>query len=166
MSISMDTAGIEYKLSHLVFDIGDEGVKLLAKKLASHAKKLIPILTPYGIANKAAVPNDYKADPGEIQKSVHAIKSKKVLHSYLVNVQDWRAHFLESGTKPHTMSARKGRGPKARMAFLGSGGKVIFRGKVNHPGTKAAGFLEKTAQDSVVNYYVGEVTQELASYYK
>lgn len=47
--------------------------------------------------------------------------------------------FLERGTRPHVIAAR-------RVKFLRFevGGTILFRKKVNHPGTKGQGFFRRT----------------------
>lgn len=48
--------------------------------------------------------------------------------------------FVVEGTRPHTITARR---PGGRLRFQGRGG-VVFRRSVQHPGTRANPFVERT----------------------
>ena len=140
------------ELEDVIIDKGGEGVKVFADFMADEVKKRIPILGAYGVANRERIPHKNKAAPGEIKESTKVIESQKYLDSYLINVRDWRARFLEYGVKAHTMP-RNGKTRKRKYAFLATdgSGNIVFRGKINHPGMKGAGFLQQSMEDSVIN---------------
>lgn len=52
--------------------------------------------------------------------------------------------YVEYGTSPHVIEAR-GRA----LAFKGSDGVMVFRKRVNHPGTKETPYMRPAAQESV-----------------
>lgn len=49
---------------------------------------------------------------------------------------------VEYGTGPHTIEPRTDRPrPRAALKFEGAGGKSVYRGRVEHPGTQAQPFM-------------------------
>lgn len=62
---------------------------------------------------------------------------------YLRNVSPY-ARWVEDGTSPHPIRARKGK----MLRFTTSGGTVVFRKEVRHPGTKSMPFMGD-ARDAV-----------------
>jgi hypothetical protein len=79
--------------------------------------------------------------------------SVKVLASY--------ASFVVQGTKPHVIRPVNA----SVLAFMGSGGKMVFTKLVNHPGTKPNSWLQKAVEDvrgKVEETFVGLV-EELKS---
>lgn len=47
------------------------------------------------------------------------------------------AHYIESGSEPHEIKARR-----AKFLRFEQGGRVVFKKRVYHPGTKPARFME------------------------
>lgn len=150
------------ELEKVITDVGGEGVKTFAEFMAEEVRNRIPTLTEYGIANRAVSHHKYKTAPGEIRESTKVVESKKYMDSYLINVQDWRAKFLEYGTSPHKMP-REGKSRKTKYKFLATdgSGKVLFRGKINHPGMKGVGFLQQSMQDNVINSCMDKTVNKL-----
>jgi HK97 gp10 family phage protein len=64
------------------------------------------------------------------------------------------APYVNFGTKPHVIEPKNGK----VLAFK-SGGKLIFARKVNHPGTKANPFMERTVEK--VTERVGQIFQKV-----
>ena len=52
------------------------------------------------------------------------------------------ARFLDAGTKPHTITAKR----RDALRFVASGGAVVFRRTVKHPGTKPKQYIAAEAQ--------------------
>ena len=142
-------------------DLGDRAIFLLAEKVKDEAKRNVPILSSYGIENRNMFPHKNKASAGAIKRSIKTVPSIKMKYSYLVNARDWRARFVEYGTKPHTMPKSKGRTRRSKYAFLGRGGKAVYRKTIKHPGTQGAKFLDRAASDSNVDRFVDEVIVEM-----
>ena len=160
MRLNLNRANLEAAIYEHAKRLGKEGTHRLAKKLSVFVKKNIPTLSKYGQANATAVPHDYKAKPNEIKKSTKVVESKKYDDSYLVNVRDWRAHFMEYPTQAHD---RKPRHMKV-MRFLKTNGKIYSGSKtLHHPGTKGAGVFEKASDNTLIEKYIGEICTELNS---
>ncbi len=79
----------------------------------------------------------FKRRTGELQDKTtwHLVKTS---NGRLVRVQNPAKHAnsIEHGARPHVIKARRG----IALRFV-SGGKVIFRRSVNHPGNRAYRFL-------------------------
>jgi phage gpG-like protein len=98
---------------------------------------------------------------GTLAKSItgRTNKSKSFIGTKL-----WYAHFLEGGTVPHMIKARKGKS----LFFPGARG---FIKQVHHPGIKAYKFTESTVEDmqrsgeidSLFAQGVQEAIEELSS---
>lgn len=142
-------------------DLGDRAIFLLAKKVTAEAKKNAPLLTSYGESNRNAFPHKYKAYRGAIKRSIRTVPSVKMKYSYLVNARDWRARFVEYGTKPHTMPKSKGSSRRTKYKFLGVNGRPVFRKRINHPGTQGAKFLERASSDRNINMFLDDVISEI-----
>lgn len=69
---------------------------------------------------------------GALMKSVRGTTTKS---KSVIGTKMWYANFLEGGTKPHKIKAKKGKG----LFFMGR-----FVKSVNHPGNKAYDFFEGT----------------------
>ena len=52
----------------------------------------------------------------------------------------WYAKFTNTGTRPHTIKAKR-----RRASSSSAGGQTIFTKKVKHPGTRGTGFVDKAA---------------------
>lgn len=81
-------------------------------------------------------------DSGYLQATIHRIRGFQRRGPY-VDVQAGARQIKytmahHDGTPPHVIRVRK-----ARALRFESGGKVIFRTKVNHPGTKGTFFLTR-----------------------
>lgn len=55
------------------------------------------------------------------------------------------ARFLEAGTKPHAIQARR----IGIMKFTDQGGRPVFAKKVRHPGMRAQPFLRRSGRDAL-----------------
>lgn len=55
------------------------------------------------------------------------------------------AKFLEHGTKPHVIEAKKNR-PRGSLRWVGSGDNFVFRRRVHHPGTKPLHIMRDAAR--------------------
>jgi hypothetical protein len=84
----------------------------------------------------------FKPQTGKLQKATKAkvarLGSGRVLR--LTNSKHY-ASFVESGTKPHVIRAKRHMG--AMLRFRGKGGGFVFARKVKHPGTKPYRFLQR-----------------------
>lgn len=159
MELRLDSINLERAIYNYAKSLGKIGTKRLADKLAKFVKNNIPTLSQYGQDNAKAVPHTYRAKPNEIKSSTTVVESKKYNDSYLVNVRDWRAHFMEFDTKAHDRKPRLAK----RMHFLNSStGKVYATSRtLHHPGTKGAGVFAKAADKNLVERYVREIASEL-----
>lgn len=54
------------------------------------------------------------------------------------------ARFLEAGTKPHVITAKR----RDALRFVAAGGGVVFRRTVKHPGTKPLNYIAAEAERS------------------
>lgn len=159
VSVSVD---VEKQLQDVALGLCGRSAKLLAMGLSKDVRNVLSAhtLSNYGVANASAVPHKWKAARGTILRSVAVVKSKKYEDSWLVNVRDWRARFLEGGAKPHRMP--KGNrtltqnGKKTHM-FLGRNGKVVNAKVIKHPGMQGVGFLKAASEPSNVQRRLLEV---------
>lgn len=164
--MAINVIGIEQiapELRDTFASLGDRAILLLAEKLTDEAKKNAPVLSPYGRVNRQRVPHTYKDVAGTLKKSIVTVPSIKMEHSYLVNARDWRARFIEFGTKGHRMPATKA-GRRTPYVFANPrnpNGDLVFTKKVKHPGTQGYGFMRKTSEDSVVDRYLRDVIAEI-----
>ena len=55
--------------------------------------------------------------------------------------------FVNYGTKPHTIEAKD----KKALRWVGAGGAFAFAKSVQHPGTKASHFIERSAKTTFEN---------------
>lgn len=161
MKLRLDALNLEAAIYNYAKELGKEGTKRLAEKLAEFVKSNIPTLSAYGQANAQSVPHPYRAKQNEIKSSTTVVESKKYDDSYLVNIRDWRAHFMEFDTQPHDRKPHHAK----RMHFLNSATNKVYATArtLHHPGTKGAGVFEKAADKSVVEKYVREIAAELGS---
>lgn len=163
VSVSVD---VEKKLGEVAFGICGRSAKLLAVGLSKDVRNVLSshTLSDYGVQNAQKVPHKWKAARGTILRSVTVVKSKKYEDSWLVNVRDWRARFLEGGAKPHRMP--KGnrtltQNGKKTHAFLGRNGKIITAKVIKHPGMQGVGFLKAASEPSNVERRLQEVYEKV-----
>ena len=151
------------ELRDTFLSLGDRAIFLLAEKLSEEAKKNAPRLNSYGQLNRSKVPHRHKQPAGTLQKSIIPTPTIKEKHSWLVNARDWRARFIEFGTKPYKMPATKSprRKPYAFVNPRSGDGSLVFTKNIRHPGTQGFAFMQRTAEDSVVDRYIRDVIAEI-----
>ncbi len=76
----------------------------------------------------------FKPRSGELQAKTQWVARR----GHIVRIQNTapHAHAIESGARPHVIEARR----RKALRFM-SGGKFVFRRKVNHPGNRPFKFL-------------------------
>lgn len=119
---------ISHDLQNLIDNSGDmapEAIKLGLRKVTKQASKNA----------KQKVASLGLVNTGTYKKSItgRTNKSKSFIGTKL-----WYAHFLEGGTAPHTIKAKKGK-------FLNIYGRLVK--SVKHPGIKAYKPIETTVND-------------------
>lgn len=88
--------------------------------------------------------NAFKDRTGDGRKSIHGDVSPGYLKAKL-SAGKKQIKFIENGTKPHEIRARKAR----FLSFVVNGTRV-FRRKVQHPGTKATHFMRDAVQTASI----------------
>jgi hypothetical protein len=80
----------------------------------------------------------FKPRSGDLQRETdfRIIRRRNGSVVRLVNPKKY-AGPIDKGSPPHPISARR----KRALAFIGKGGGIIFRRRVNHPGNRAYHFL-------------------------
>lgn len=73
---------------------------------------------------------------GALMKSVRGSTTKS---KSIIGTKMWYANFLEGGTKPHKIKAKKG-----KYLRIPVNGRSLFIKSVNHPGNKEYDFFEGT----------------------
>jgi len=73
------------------------------------------------------------------------------------NQQGWHAHLLESGSKPHTITA----GPGKMMPIFGPSGLVGFAKSIEHQGTRDYKVFSK-AMDSTWMFVADKISDKVA----
>lgn len=111
----------------------------VARQVAVRAKRLVPVRT------------------GKTRDSIRVVKGSSWRGpTWSVVVMNTPiGEFLEEGTRPHKIRARR-----AKALRFEIGGRVVYARVVNHPGTKATHFLSNAMrQVAVANGYNVRITE-------
>lgn len=81
----------------------------------------------------------FKDQTGKLRASIH--RGQKSTWHHFVKASTPYAKFVEEGTRPHPIEARR----KAALRFV-QAGTLRFAKRVQHPGTKATHFMQKAQE--------------------
>lgn len=94
----------------------------------------------------ARVTSSFEDRTGNLRSSIQ--RGQKSTWAHFVKAGGSKARyalFVESGTRPHAIVARR-----AKMLRFEQGGRVVFRKRVFHPGTKPARFMQSARNVAAV----------------
>lgn len=114
-------------------------LQLLDDRITSSARQALGQAAAYA-AERARTTSTFKDRTGRLRRSIQ--RGAKSTYSLFVRTGARYALFVEDGTRPHVISARR-----ARALRFVVGGTTVFRTSVRHPGTKATHFM-RTARDN------------------
>lgn len=109
------------------------GLKHLESQILGAAHQLLG-QTASLAANQARGSNDFKDRTGKLRASIVRIERNR--WHFLVRAGAKHAAFIENGTRPHPIVARRARFLRFQVA-----GTTYFRRRVQHPGTVARHFM-------------------------
>ena len=96
----------------------------------------------------------FKDRTGELRRSI--TRGQRSTWSHWLRADAKHAAYVEYGTKPHKIEARR-----ARALRFVQHGELRFRRSVNHPGTKPTHFMDKAA-DAGARYIDWNMENEIA----
>lgn len=88
----------------------------------------------------AKATHKFKDRTGELRGSI--IRGQRSTWVHFIKATAKHAKFVEGGTKPHEIVARR----RQSLRFV-MHGEVVFRKRVHHPGTKATHFMDDAATE-------------------
>lgn len=114
-------------------------IKRVEADMIAGAKQALGQSTAFAVSVAKGTPT-FKDRTGQLRSSITR-GQKSTWHTF-VKASAPHARFVEFGTKPHIIEARRGK----TLRFVAAGG-IFFRKRVHHPGTKPTHFMQ-TASDA------------------